>query len=492
MRHHASTLCLSSLLVLTLFTAGGCATRSLHNQTWYALETPHFQIISSLDQDETRFLGRDLELFHAGVAYILGGSIPNPPKKAVVYAFDGRSIARPFDRRGESSYFLPSLAAPTLVLRTGGGFTGDATPEMLHRYTHFMVRQSDKRRPLWYEEGISQMASTIRPRGGHARVAPPRHDHVSTLRDWARASVDPTLERGNLVGETIRNRERFIAESWALAHYATLAPASRQATERPFTRFRHALDNGAQPGQAARIALDARGETLAQLVRNYVSQKSLTFASVVPAAGWDPSEATIRPLAPSEARAALGRLSLDLGRGRNAARYFRMLPDGEAVRSVGLAGAYRNAGSLDNALVHIEHGLNATPNDATTQIEAGQIYQALAVASQDGRSANLTRARKAYEAAAQLDPKLAMAPALHASTYLIEGEDAGLGLPLVTQAYQMLPGSLEIQLIFAKLEAKRGKRSPARLHASDVASRGHGLDIEDEANELIESLRRKH
>ena len=77
------------------------------------------------------------------------------------------------------------------------------------------------------------------------------------------------------------------------------------------------------------------------------------------------------------------------------------------------------------------------------------------------------------------------------ATYLIEGEDAGLGLPLVTRAYRMLPGSLEIQLIFAKLEAKRGKRSPARLHASDVASRGHGLDIEDEANELIESLRKK-
>jgi tetratricopeptide (TPR) repeat protein len=453
------------------------------------LDSPHYRVVSSLGEEETRFLARDLELFHAGVAYILGGDLPNPPKKAVVYAFDGRGITRPFDVRGASGYFLPTLSGPVLVLRTGGGFTGDVTPEMLHEYTHFLVRQSDKRRPLWYEEGISQMSSTIRPRGGHARVAPPRHDHVRTLRDWTRASVDPTLDMANLTRATIRNRERFIAESWALAHYATLAPASRQGPERPFARFRHALDNGAQPAQAARIALGSRGEVLAQQVRDYVSQKSLTFATVVPRDGWEPSDVDIRSLTPADARRVLGLISLELGRARNAARYFQMLPGDDSRRWVGLAGAYRTADTLDKALTNIERALDATPDDASTQLEAGRVFQALAEASPTDRSANLTRARRAYSEAARLDPELAAALALDASSYLIEGEDPAKGLPLVTQAYRMLPGSLEIQLLFAQLEAARGKRAPARLHAADVASRGHGLHIEDDALELIETLK---
>ena len=147
--------------------------------------------------------------------------------------------------------------------------------------------------------------------------------------------------------------------------------------------------------------------------------------------------------------------------------------------------------ALEMALSHIERALDATPDDVDTQLEAGRVFQALAEASPKGRKANLARARRAYAQAATLDPELAAAPSFHASTYLIEGEDPAMGLPFVTRAYRKLPGSLEIQLLFARLEAGRGKISPARTHAAEVASRGHGLDIEDEAMELIESLRQR-
>jgi tetratricopeptide (TPR) repeat protein len=156
---------------------------------------------------------------------------------------------------------------------------------------------------------------------------------------------------------------------------------------------------------------------------------------------------------------------------------------------VGLAGAYRDAGALDRAQASIERALDAMPDDVNTQLEAGRVFQALAETSTTGRSANLARARRAYGEAARLDPDLAAALALDASSYLMEGEDPAEGLRLVTRAYRILPGSLEIQLLFARLEAARGKRAPARLHAADVASRGHDLDIEDEAVELIEATR---
>ena len=178
------------LVALALLATTGCATKSLHNQDWFVLETPHFEVVSSLDTDEIRFMARDLELFHSGVQYILGRGLPNPPKKTRVYAYDGRSLSRPFDVRGQSSHFVPDLVRPILVLRAGGSFKEDALEDTLHDYAHFLVRQGDRRRPLWYEEGVAQLASTIEPRQGHARVAPPRMDHVRTLRDWAKSTIN--------------------------------------------------------------------------------------------------------------------------------------------------------------------------------------------------------------------------------------------------------------------------------------------------------------
>ena len=327
---------------LVLAASAGCQTIPLHELEWHELETPHFSIVSSLSPGETRTLGRDLELFRAGIEYVIGVALPEPRRKPLVYGFDGRSIVRPFDVRGRSSYMISRLDEPILVFRAGDGFE-DGLEETLHDYVHFVVRQTDRRRPLWYEEGIAQVASTIEPRGGHARVAPPRLDHLRTLRDWARNSIDPTLEAGDLVGWTLRDQGRFIAESWALTHYAVLASSSRRASERPLIRFRNALDGGAPPGQSARIAFGARGEELASSVRDYISQDRLNLASVTPRNKWEAGEAPLETLSKAEGRVRLGELSLALGRIDDARRYLRMAND-ESVAGLGLAAVSRHRG----------------------------------------------------------------------------------------------------------------------------------------------------
>lgn len=491
LRDHTIAHPLPALLVtLALLATTGCATKSLHNQDWFVMETPHFELVSSLDTDEMRFMARDLELFHGGAQYIVGRELPNPPKKTRVYAYDGRSLNRPFDVRGQSSHFIPDLVRPILVLRAGGSFQEDASEDTLHEYTHFLVRQGDRRRPLWYEEGIAQLASTIEPRKGHARVSPPRMDHVRTLRDWAKSSVDPTLDATEIFDWTHRDRERFIAESWALVHYATLAPDQRKAQDRPLARFRHALDSGAQQGQSARIALGSRGEKLSLAIREYISQDRLSYATVVPRNEWKASNATITPLDRATGRRYLGELALAMGRQEPALRYFRMVPPSVPGRDTGLAGALRIDGELDKARARIEPELKRAPDDAAVALEAARIYHALGEERVEARAAYLGEARRHYTRAAELDPNVPATRADHAATYLLDGEDARQGLPLITAAYRQLPGSLEIQLLFAQLEAKRGKRSPALLHASDVASRGHGLPIADDAQQLLDSLRR--
>ena len=119
------------------------------------------------------------------------------------------------------------------------------------------------------------------------------------------------------------------------------------------------------------------------------------------------------------------------------------------------------------------------------------MHVALAQAQEDRRREHLTRAREHFTRAARLDPTFASALAEQASTYLIEGEDAAEGVPFAEAAYRRMPGSLEIQLVVARLEAGRGNRSTARIHAREIASRGHGLPVAEEAEALLDSLRRE-
>ena len=56
----------------------GCATKPLHELDWVEVRTPHFEIVSSLSDDETRELARDAELFHAATEFVMGTPLRPP------------------------------------------------------------------------------------------------------------------------------------------------------------------------------------------------------------------------------------------------------------------------------------------------------------------------------------------------------------------------------------------------------------------------------
>ncbi len=120
----------------------GCATESLHERSWVALRTAHYDIVSALSAKQTHSLARDLEVFRAGAEHALGIPLPPETLRTRVFAFDGRAIIRPFDMRGVSGYFLPSLAGDAIVLRTGEGW-GDATDALRARHVRQLLRAHD-------------------------------------------------------------------------------------------------------------------------------------------------------------------------------------------------------------------------------------------------------------------------------------------------------------------------------------------------------------
>ncbi len=129
-----ATLLLAALLSLA------CATRSPGRQSFVSVQTPHFEIVSSFGEQRTLALARRLESFRAGVSRAIGAEsvsrVGHAPRVRVL-AFDDRSLTRPFARREEAVYFMPTVEAGLLVIRASGawGRRGQSSPWNCTRFS---------------------------------------------------------------------------------------------------------------------------------------------------------------------------------------------------------------------------------------------------------------------------------------------------------------------------------------------------------------------
>jgi tetratricopeptide (TPR) repeat protein len=474
----------------------GCATTSLHNRRWLEVRTPNFEIVSSLREKATIELARDLEAFHAGVAYALhlprSASATNDPTR--VYAFDGRGLARPFAVRGASSHLLPLLRRRVVVLRTGGGVRGDATRLLRERYSrHMLRRHAGHLRPLWYAEGLGQFASTIELHGATVRIGGVIDEHLRVLRDWSRGSLASTLGANDLERWTSRDRARFEAESWALVHYLELGAQTRPNESPALVRYAQALDGGASQQEAARRAFDASETELAERLDEYLERGGLRWVAVRPRAVFEIGEPRPVALPRDSALIELAELALAIERTKQARRYFEMA----RATNPHNARAHAGLGSVEwlsqrwsEAEPHYREALAIAPGDASVQHDVGAYFHARAgrASSSSERTQLLESARRHYRRSLTIDPRRADTRARMGETFLLEDEDAEQGLAWLETALQVRPDSLEIALISARLQKKLGHLEAARETTVAVLARTHSRHTADAARALLAEI----
>lgn len=478
---------------LALGTALACATTPPPSQDFVAVATPHFEVMSSLGEDETMALADDLERFHVGVAFALGlAPEPAPSGPMRVLAFDDRSLTRPFRKGGGRAYLLPTEEGAVLVLRAGGSWREDSDPQLRHDYAHHLFRS---RRPgpwpLWYEEGLSQLASTVEVRGETIRVGQPRGDYVVALRDWRMTSLDPLLAVEDVSDWTLREREELDAESWALAHYLTFSQGTGGSREKPLAHFAKRVAIGEDPVLAAYAAFGAKGDKLAGAVDAYVKEKRMKWVTVAPRGTTDArARHSARSVSRSQSRIALAELALALGRAPLAIEILETVSDVDARVHSGLAVAARIEGRLDDADAAHARARALAPDDPVMLRETASTRIARARMASDVR----TRASAIAAARDLLMRALDRAPddpAIHArlaETFLVAGDHLTRGLQHVALAQQGRPASLALRLLEAQLLAASGETAQARQQARYVVGRGHASSIADQARALLAEL----
>jgi tetratricopeptide (TPR) repeat protein len=473
-----------------------CAPVLLHDQEFVEIRTTHFQVMSSFDVEQTRELALALESYHSGTLRALG---LDPTSEVVeitrVLAFDDRSLARPFSMRGADAYFVPTPDSGTIVLRTNANWSQRATTKLRDRYAHRLLRNLSRQRyPLWLEEGLAQYASTMDVRGRQIRIGMPIAEHAKLIGDWTRGSLEQILTATDLSEYTPASRADFNARSWALVHMLKARGPTSPGRIRPLDRYIQALKTGAT-GSRAREALGAGPDELSDEIRDYIKKKRFQV-EFVQLDGPDSIELEVVPLPHGRALTELAELALALERLELAEEYFELALEAEPAKPRALAGLARaRVDRFDPAEDLVRLALdNAVAPNAQTLLRFGEFYEE--GARQEGlnvgeRGRRLDLARQYYVQSLRLEQRGVAARLGLARTFLVDGEDAAAGIRWVETARELRPGSLEVELVFARLFASQGSTSAARRRAIDIASRSHSKSLRMSALGLLESTAKR-
>ncbi|HZT32995.1 MAG TPA: tetratricopeptide repeat protein [Bryobacteraceae bacterium] len=300
--------------VCVLLLAGCCAGAP---QTWLELRTPHLELITTAGEREAHGLAAHLERFRGlfEAQGILGAEPGRPPVR--VLAFRSEAEYAPFRLNPSAdAYYVGAPGRDYIVLTLRG-------PEdfgtAAHEYAHLMTHHARVTLPAWLAEGLAEVASTVRFRGGEAMAGGPKLARRQALE---RNPWIPLAELTGLEAPPAESRERgamFYAESWAVAHLLLFSPAYRPR----LAEFLARLTSGAGAGPAF---AEVYGASLAEVERGaraWAAQRSLP--SVTLAAGAAEAVGMPRPLEEQAAELALAELELVTGKLERAEADYRRL-----------------------------------------------------------------------------------------------------------------------------------------------------------------------
>jgi tetratricopeptide (TPR) repeat protein len=468
----------------------GCLTTPLEDRDWVRVETQNFDVWSSLGADASLRLAIELERFRAANGFLAGRDLPADPLPTRVLAFDDRGIGRPFAYLSQRGYLLARQPGDVLVLRTGGGWEGDAwTPLKLDYARQLIWNASRDAMPPWLDEGLPQVASTIETRdeGAHAGIA--RSDHVAALRDSVWIPFDRLVGATDLASWSTLERSVFAAESWALCHYLTFREGQRRVPEGAIGRVREQLRQGASPAVAARSELGDLGELQHEV---FAVVRAGTFAEGALRIPWSGPRPQVRPVGRVEVSEQLGELALAIGDTELAARFLSKVeaPVAGTGRALAAAGALAHArGESGAADERFAAAIAAAPDDVVVRLHYADLLRARAQSADAAQREALARdARAQYARAIALSAPLAEAHAGFASIHEIDGAEPDASLEHARVAHRLIPGDSEVALLAARLELAIGDRATARGLAARAVTRARSTGDLDAARAVLAQI----
>ncbi|MGA2182530.1 MAG: tetratricopeptide repeat protein [Bryobacteraceae bacterium] len=304
------------ILFLVASISGG-STRGA--EQWLRLTTPHFEMFTTASEKK----GREAVLYFETVRqfFIDVGMVKRPMNTPVrIVAFRNEKEYRPYaPNEAAMAFYAGGLDRDFIVMSEIGS---ERYPAAVHEYVHLIVKHTGLTLPLWMNEGLAEVFSTLRPIGKKVAFGDPIPGRV-----WE-ARGSPLLDLPTLISVghdsryyNERNRASvFYSESWALMHMLYVSPEYRPKFGGFFSAI--AAGEGTEPALRKGFgkSLDEvqkdlfayiRNERFHFLVASVQLDKNAEDPAVQPIPAWDADLALAEILSSSQRQAETGRKMLE-------------------------------------------------------------------------------------------------------------------------------------------------------------------------------------
>jgi tetratricopeptide (TPR) repeat protein len=217
---------------------------------WLKLKSAHFELYTTAGEKK----GREAILYFEQVRDFFGkarqGAKPATNAPVRIIAFHSDKEFQPY-RINEfaTAFYLDGYDRDYIVMRN---ISQENYPVAVHEFTHLLVKHSGADVPIWLNEGLAELYSTLKPLGNKVvvgQVIPGRYYYLQQHK-WL--SLE-TLLGVDHHSSYYNERDRagiFYSESWALTHMLNLSPAYRPQ----FSKFLAALAAGVPASEAFWLA----------------------------------------------------------------------------------------------------------------------------------------------------------------------------------------------------------------------------------------------
>lgn len=310
--------------------------------TWTKAETENFRLYTTAGEGQAR---RTLKLYEQLRGFFLKALNPKklPTEKTVIIGFRNRKEFEPFKPNDfAAAYYLGGYDRDYIVI---GDLGPDIKPVAIHEYVHLLVKHSDLELPIWLNEGLAELYSTLESRGDQVMVGQLVPGRVQVLQRKKWLPLETLLTAGR-DSEHYNERNRasvFYSQSWALVHMLNLEPKLRPK----LGDLLNALLNGVEPVRAFEATYGMSIEDMRKQLKSYLRQDRFMGALFDVKLAKSALEPTIEPASDLEAGLVLGKLldSSSKGRESAAAHYLKLEaqhPDNAEIHEALAKIAYRD------------------------------------------------------------------------------------------------------------------------------------------------------
>ena len=239
--------------------------------SWLRLTTPNFEMYTTAGEKrarETVLYFEQIRSFFVKAAANKSAPVDFPVR---IIAFKSAKQYAPYaPNSAAAAFYVPGRSRDYIVM---GDIEPEHLPSAIHEYTHLLVHHIGLKLPVWLNEGLADVYSTLKPKAGQALVGDLIPGRVVVLQQqkWLPFDVLTNVGHDSPIYNEKDRAGIFYAESWALVHMLYLSPDYRTH----FSAFLSAIHKGGTTEEACQTAFGKSGAQVYKDLRGYLTRNQL-------------------------------------------------------------------------------------------------------------------------------------------------------------------------------------------------------------------------